>query len=179
VRLQSERNFNPVPDHCRVIRLVRPPKDFNEKGKISAIQLNAAFCLSSDDKKSTPPHLSVWIDSLTTSKQAFSFLVDRSLPRILLRLSVEDIRKIVGCSGNGGTHPNFLNVIWVHIFQNLNGKETRDCHPGAAGHSGIIGLHEGDAPNGLTRRQAENLRKDLRAQLAEIASKDYFMMTEE
>jgi hypothetical protein len=179
LRLQSERNLNPLPNYCYVIRLTRPSKDFNEKGKISAIQINEqVFRLSSDDEISIPPHLSVWVSSLTTSKQACLFLEDQSLPKIVLRLSVAEVRNITGHCGDEKTYPNSLNVIWVHKSKNLNGQQIRDRRPGAAGHSGIIGLYEKDAPTELTKRQAKNLRKDLRVQLAEIASKDYSIISE-
>ncbi|HEY9852966.1 MAG TPA: hypothetical protein V6D28_26075 [Leptolyngbyaceae cyanobacterium] len=172
-------NLTPVPDVCCVLRLARLPKDFAEKGNISAIQLEDEFNLSTLDKESVPPHLSVWVDSLTTPEQAYKFLPVNSPRRLALRLKVNEIRKIQGNSGQC-VYPNLLNVIWVYILQpqQVNGKSVRDRRPGAEGHSGITGLDEESVPNELTKSQKKLLRKDLRAQLAEIASKDCFQITE-
>lgn len=51
-----------------------------------------------------------------------------------------------------------------------------DSRPGAEGHSGITGLDEKSAPEGLTKAQAKLLRKDIRSKLAELASKDYRLL---
>lgn len=173
--LQIRRNLTSVPNNCYVLRLARPPKDYAEKGKILAIQLDAEFELSSKDKKSVPPHLSLWVESLTTPKQAYSFLQENasdSPRKLILRLKVDEILKIVGCSGEGRIHHNLLNVIWVHLFRSISGKMVRDRRPGAEGHSGITGLDEKSASEGLTKSQAKLLRKDLRSKLAELASRD-------
>jgi hypothetical protein len=175
VLLQADDNLSPVPGDNHVIRLARPPKDFQEKGQISAIQLEEDLLLSEQDKKSKPPHLSVWVDKLTSPQQAYSFLAPDSPRRLVLRLSVEEIRKIIGRSDDGQIHAELLNVIWVHLgHHDSNGVWICDSRLGAAGHSGITGLHEGAAPRSLTKSQAKRLRKDLRAQLAELASKDCF-----
>ncbi|WP_017716053.1 hypothetical protein [Kamptonema formosum] len=166
-------NLTPIPDACRVLRLARPPKDFAEKGNILSLQLEDEFTLSSEDKKSIPPHLSVWVDSLTTPDQAYEFFADGSPRKLVLRLKVDEIRKIQGNSGED-VYANLLNVIWVYLFSEINGQRVRDCRPGADGHSGITGLDEKSVPDGLNKRLQKNLRKDLRAQLAELASKDYF-----
>jgi hypothetical protein len=181
VLLQSKRNLGSVPDYCNVIRLARPPKDYREKGKLSAIQLNLSeeFNLSSQDKLSVPPHLSVWVDCLTMPTQAYAFLPDDSPRKLVLRLNVEKICALVGHSNRSESYPNLLKVIWVHIFQDINGNKMRDCRQGAVGHSGITGLDEQQLPNGLSKSDFKLIRKDLRAQLAELASKDCFMMTEE
>jgi len=167
----SGANLTPVPDICCVLRLARLPKDFATNGKISAVQLSDEFILSSIDKESVPPHLSVWVESLTTPEQAYKFLPENSPRKLVLRLKVDEIRQIQGNSGET-RYPNLLNVIWVYRFQTINGKQTRDLSLGANGHSGIIGLDEESVPQELTKRQQKNLRKDLRFQLAELASKD-------
>lgn len=175
----ARANLSPLPDVYSVIRLARPPKDFAEKGNVLAIQLELEdeFTLSSEDKKSVPPHLSVWADSLTKSEQAYKFLPENSPRKLVLRLKVNEIREIEAHSGQC-VYPHLLDVIWVYLFQEINGKRVGDCRPGADGHSGIIGLDEGSVPDGLTKREQKNLRKNLRAQLAELASKDCFHLTD-
>lgn len=169
------RNLAPVPKHCTVLRLARPSKDYQEKGAILAVQITGLaeeFILSTDDKESVPPHLSVWVESLTTPQQAYEFLQANSpdSPRkLVLRLNVSQICKIVGCSGEGRVHPKLLHTIWVHIFTD-NDRKVRDRRSGAAGHSGICGLDETDTPEGLSKKQMKLLRKDLRSKLAELAS---------
>jgi len=169
-------NLTPLPDAYSVLRLARPPKDFAEKGNILAIQLDqleGEFILSSEDKKDAPPHLSVWVDSLTTPEQAYKFLSENSPRKLVLRLKVNEICQIKANSGEC-VYPHLLKVIWVYRSQEIEGELVRDCRPGADGHSGITGLDENSVPAGLTNRQQKNLRKDLRVQLAELASKDCF-----
>jgi hypothetical protein len=170
-----------VPDYCNVIRLARPSKDYREKGKLSAIQLNLAeeFNPSSQDKLSVPPHLSVWVDCLTMPRQAYAFLPDDSPRKLVLRLNVEKICALVGRSNSSESYPNLLKVIWVHIFQDINDSQIRDRRQGAAGHSGITGLDEKQIPHSLSKSDFKLIRKNLRVQLAELASKDCFIMTEE
>lgn len=175
--MSQQENLSPVPNECRVLRLARSPKDFSENRKILAIQLDEEFALSTEDRKSVPPHLSVWVDCLTTPEQAYSFLPEDSPRRLVLRLRVDEIREIEGNSGEQ-SYPNLLDVIWVYLFHDINSKRVRDCRPGADGHSGITGLDEGAAPDGLTNRQKKNLRKDLRSKLAEVASKDCFLLAD-
>ena len=156
------------------------PKDYREKGKILAIQLGEvkAFELSSLDKKTPPPHLSVWDESLTTAKQAYSFLQEKSPCKLVIRLNVDEVRKIEVVAEDKNKYSGLLDVIWVHLFQESNSKKIRDCRPGAKGHSGITGLDEESTPVGLTNRQAKNFRKSLRFQLAELASKDHSLLDE-
>jgi hypothetical protein len=175
--LNQQEHLSSVPNECRVLRLARPPKDFSEKRSISAIQLTEEFALSSEDKKSVPPHLSVWVDSLTTPEQAYSFLGENSSRKLVLRLQVEEIRRTEGNCGET-SYSGLLDVIWVHLFQSIDGRSVKDSRPGADGHSGIIGIDEGSAPTGLSKNQKKLLRKDLRSKLADIASKDCFLITD-
>lgn len=176
-------NLTPVPDVCCVLRLAQLPKDFEEKGNILAVQLDDLekkdFILSSKDKESSPPHLSVWVDCLTTPEQAYRFLPIDSNRKLALRLKVNEIRKIKGNSGEC-FYPNLLDVIWVYMYMinTATGESIRDNRPGAEGHSGITGLDEESTPDKLTKNQKKILRKDLRAQLAELASKDCFKITD-
>jgi hypothetical protein len=173
--LNQQKNHSSVPDECRVLRLARPPKDFDKKQNVLAIQLEEEFVLSSKDKIENPPHLSVWVDSLTTPEQAYSFLEENSPRKLVLRLEVQEIRT-TEANSEEASYSGLLNVIWVYLFQNLDCHQVRDSCPGAYGHSGIIGLDEKSAPDGLTKKQKQLLRKDLRSKLAEIASKNCFLI---
>ncbi len=173
--LNQQKNHSSVPDECRVLRLARPPKDFLEKQNVLAIQLEEKeFALSSEDKIANPPHLSVWVDSLTTPEQAYSFLEDNSLRKLVLCLEVGEIRTIEANSEEA-SYSGLLDVIWVYLFQDID-CQVRDSRPGADGHSGITGLDEKSAPDGLTKHQKKLLRKDLRSKLAEITSKNCFLI---
>lgn len=172
MRLDLVQDFKSVPDHCHIIRLAQVPKDFLEKKKVLAVQLDKQLEPSTQDKQSKPPHLSFWVEFLTTPEQAYNFLREKkpdSDKKLVLRLQVSEIREIVGIADTGKTYPRLLDVIWVFLE-----KAIRDERPGAKGHSGIIGLFEQSSPSGLTQRQAKNLR----LKLAELASKDCFMLGE-
>ncbi|MBW4426871.1 MAG: hypothetical protein KME50_21090 [Nostoc desertorum CM1-VF14] len=176
MRLDLVQDLESVPDYCRVIRLARLPKDFLENKKVLAVQLEPELQPSTEDKESKPPHLSFWVEFLTTPEQAYNFLQERkpdSDKKLVLRLQVSEIRKVVGIADAEKTYPGLLDVIWVFLE-----KAVRDERPGAKGHSGIIGLFEQSLPSELTQRQAKNLRKDLRSKLAELASKDCFLLKE-
>ncbi|MEG4396915.1 hypothetical protein [Microcoleus sp. BROC3] len=132
------------------------------------------FILSTEDKKSVPPHLSVWVDYLTTPEQAYQFLPTDSPRKLVLYLKVNEIRQIQANSGQC-VYPNLLNVIWVYIYIycKVKDKSVKDLRPGAEGHAGITGLEEDSVTNELTKSQKKLLRKDLRSKLAELASKNY------
>ncbi len=170
--LSARRDLTPVPKTCHIIRLARPSKDYLEKRKISAVQVDPLeFKPSSLDEKSIPPHLSVWVDDFTTPRQAYSFLEENSLRKLVLWLKVEEVCSLAAFPGKERTYLGFLKVIWVHLFKDPETRKIRDQRPGAKGHSGITGLEE-VIPEGLTKQEAKLLRKSFRAQLAELASKD-------
>lgn len=170
----------PLPNGFCIIRLAAPSKDYAETRRISANQLSKAFELSSEDKKSVPPHLSVWAESLTTPQQAYNFLVENrpnSPRKLVIRLSVDDIRGLKSRpSQSNAIYDNLLDVIWIYLFEDPETRKIRNVRPGADGHSGIIGLDEGSAADDLSRVQKKILRKDLRAQLADLASRDNFLI---
>lgn len=172
------QDLKPVPENCRIIRLARVPKDFSENKRILPSQLAEDLQPSSADKDSKPPHLSCWVESLTTPEQAYNFLLENnpnSNKKLVLRLQVNEVREIIGIAGEQKIYSNLLDVIWVFIE-----KSVRNSRPGAKGHSGIIGgLFESSLPDGLTARESKNLRKYLRLKLAELASQDCFYFEED
>lgn len=96
VRWEESNHLQPIPGECVVIRLGRIPKDFAGSGRVSAIQVGVEeFTLSSTDKQSVPPLLSIWVEALTTPQQAYSFLRQDSPRRLVIRLSVQAIRAIM------------------------------------------------------------------------------------
>ncbi len=135
-------------------------------------ELGEGFELSTEDKKSAPPHLSVWVDYLTTPEQAYKFLPENSPRKLVIRLKVSEIRQIQVSSAQS-IYSNLLDVIWIYIHCKVKGKSVKDRRPGAKGHSGIIGLDEDSGPKELTKSQKKRLRKNLRAQLADLASQNY------
>jgi hypothetical protein len=154
-------HLDPVDSSLYVFRLARPSKDFEEKKSILPISLEA-FELSTDDKKGTPPHLSVWVEEYTIPSEAYAFLGLGSPKKIICWLNVNDIRRI-SSDVEGQVYNNLLDVLWVNI---------ENSQAGAKGHAGIIGMDDESLPKGLTNRQEKNLRKDLRFKLAEIANKN-------
>ncbi len=177
MKLDLVQDLKSVPDHCNIIRLARMPKDFSEKKKVLPLQLQGELEPSTQDKNSKPPHLSFWVEFLTTPEQACKFLRENNPnvdKKLVLRLRVNEVRKIVGIVDKEKVYTDLLDVIWVFLE-----KSVRNNRPGAKGHSGIIGLFEQSSPEGLTNREAKNLRKYLRLQLAELASKDCFLLEED
>jgi len=169
-------NLEPIQDsYLMVFKLACPPSDFEENGEVLAVHLESAFILSTKDKESVPPHLSVWIESLTTYQQAYSFLSENSNLTLVLRLNVDKIRKI-NISFGEIDYSNLLNVIWVYIFQDINSQQVPDSRPGAIGHAGIIGLDDKSAPTHLSKKQKQAFRKRLRVELAKLASHDCFLI---
>lgn len=118
------------------------------------------------------------MEFLTTPAQAYHFLQENhpnSDKKLVLRLSVSEIRKIVGIVDKEKTYPGLLNVIWVFLE-----KSVRNKLPGAKGHSGITGgLFEQLLPKELTKQQKSNLRKYLRSELARLASNNCFLLKED
>lgn len=144
-----------------------------------AIQLDPGFQLSTADKQAVPPHLSVWVEAYTTPEQAYRFLqanTPNSPRRLVVYLRVKEIRGLNGSSGDETNHANILDVIWVNLFVEGSGEKELDSRPGSEGHSGITGLDDNAVPQNLTNRQKKLLRKDLRSQLAELASKEHFLL---
>jgi hypothetical protein len=167
-----------VDQELFVLRCVEPPHDYRLGALILPVQMSqigdSGFGLSSADKASTPPHLSVWVDALTTPEQAYRFLPEnRAKPKnLVLRISVRSIKQIVARESDSDVdYPGLLDVIWVHIDRS---------EPGAKGHAGITGLDDASIKKvlqsrgyqTLTKKQIRDIRKDLRLQLAELASQD-------
>lgn len=112
--------------------------------------------------------MSVWVNALTTPEQAYAFLGTKHLQTLVLQLEVDEIRAIVCHSGKNMIHR--LDVLWVHLA-NQDG-EGQDLPLGFRGHAGITGLDNQSSPEKL-------LRKNLRAQLAELASKNCYLLFHE
>jgi hypothetical protein len=131
----------PLPDGEWALRLSARPKDFHETQKA----LPNAFEFSSTERQDKARKVSVFVESLTTPKQAWIIAGAKQSHELVLRLSVDAIRAL----RPGADVPNAetLDVVWHHIA---------DPRPGAEGHAGITGLDGTD-------------RKIYRLKLADIA----------
>jgi hypothetical protein len=133
----------PVPRGVRVLRLALWSKDFEERRKVSPI----AFKLSSLEERQQPPRLSVFVEDLTTPKQA-SEILRRPQYTLVAFLKVDEVRAVRPDPDPPGT-PG-LDVQWDRL---------NDDRPGSAGHAGITGL---DHPVRVVER-------NYRAKLADLA----------
>ncbi|MCK4982974.1 MAG: hypothetical protein KAS17_08635 [Victivallaceae bacterium] len=111
----------PLPAATLVLRMC---KSTYLKEEINNVQ--AIFNLSSADKKSDVPHLSVFELESTTIEQA-KLLTNKDLE---IKLSVDEIRKV-------GIEQHRLDVLWFTAFNDDGSLDLRD---GAIGHCGITGL---------------------------------------
>ncbi|MDZ4687480.1 MAG: hypothetical protein SH850_20605 [Planctomycetaceae bacterium] len=116
------------------------------------------FELSTEDKKTTPPSLSVWAEELTIADQAWDFMGAKPKNTVVACLSADDVRAIP-------VPPQFqqVNVVWEQAKRDDgDGNLIPNLAPGAEGHCGIIGLAQGGTAD-------KNHRKALRLDLAEAA----------
>lgn len=154
IRNIKGNHLEPVNSSLYIFRLARPSKDFEEKKSILPISIKA-FEMSTNDKKGTPPHLSVWIEGYTTPNEAYAFLMldsPNSPNRVICWLNVGDIREVY-IDMDGQIYKDLLNVLWVSIDK---------LQAGANGHAGITGLVQ----------EKKLVRKNLRSRLADIANKN-------
>lgn len=144
-----------VPDCEAVFRLLNCTKD----GRASEL----SFELSSADKASNRPSLSVWAISRTPPEQAISFL-DESVRHkygLCAVINVGDIRSLRPTPDSPLMVP-YLNVIWLPLM--VKGTIHRDLREGADGHCGIIGLRR----EALDNNKA--MYKSLRVKLSDLAN---------
>lgn len=123
----------------------------NETADATNHGLEGVFDLSSTDKKSDCPLLSMWAEHLTLPDEAWRMMGSNPKNTSVACLKVGDIR---GIADENGSHP--LIVIW-DVAVDANGNRVT-C-PEAKGHCGVSGL---DHPNKKTR-------KLLRSKLADAA----------
>ncbi len=116
-----------------MIRLTVPSND----GKVSP----EAFALSTEDRKQTPPRLSVFGASRTTALQAWGIMGRKPKYTVVARVQAGRIRSIVP----GSNCSSSLDVRWDRIESEL---------PGADGHAGLTGL---DVPSQSTQRKTYRL----------------------
>lgn len=139
----------PLPG-LTVFRLAAEPRPADlsaeDRNRLNAGRVPVPFfALSSADRASAVPHLSVWCAELTTIPQAWAILGGAG-PRYVLTLPVDGIR---------GLSP--LDVCW---FRAVRADGTPEDQAGAAGHSGVVGL---DAGSKFERKQRRNDLADLAA----------------
>jgi len=136
----------PLPATSWVIRLLKISKD----GKVKTTEFD--FVLSSKDKQTDPPLLSVWEETLTPPKQALAIVsTTGEIYSGYCRLSVEAVRQI-RCVG---LPEHQLDVVWDPL---------EPMPPGGEGHAGVSGL---ERPTGAPK----SAFKTLRVQLADLAGR--------
>ena len=119
------------------------------------------FELSTEDKKQSTPRLSVWVEGLTTPEQAWVLVGAARHRRIVLTLPVDQVRTIEP-QPPAPVHPG-LEVEWEPAtILEPDGQRVPDHRAGFEGHAGIARLDD--------RFGTKTQRKDLRAQLARLAS---------
>lgn len=181
---QAGRHLEPLSDDATVFRMVRPPKD---PGRVILTIDPDDFSLSDADRSGVPVHLSTWEQHLTTPEQAYRFLREGSKRTMAAFLPVRDIRGVAArCDTT--ILSGCLNVLWIHMQPFSPGSSSlrriavflqavgyrvlyalRLFDDGRDGHSGITGVDIDLAS--LSKKQNSRLRKDIRAQLADIASR--------
>jgi hypothetical protein len=156
--LRPGQDGEPLPAGEWVLRLAPISKDFLETGRPSP----KAFELSTEDRKGTPPRLSVWAERLTTPRQAWVLSGGRPEYQLALRLNVDVIRALRP-EPDSPEVPS-LDVQWERLMvTNENGRWVPDTRPGASGHAGIAGLLRGGP---VSRLHTQSLR----SQLADLAA---------
>jgi hypothetical protein len=148
-----------LPDDERVLRANKVPENF-EQGQVLTRQIFNTE-LSSKDKSDESPKLSVYAKSLTTEMQACKLIGTGKTHRLVATLNVEEIR-------NASTEIP-LDVVWDEPKLD---DDTPDTRPGAEGHAGVMGLKR---PPSIEKTKF----KDLQSKLADIASKNYKVLSEE
>ena len=151
---------DPLPAGESILRLAIPSMHFEESGRASA----AMFDLSTADRQSDPPLLSVWAEQLTTSAQAWELVGADPRYRLVLRLNVDDVRSLRP-EPDSREVPS-PDVVWDPLATtDENGDSVPDPRPGAAGHAGMTGLARGGA---VTQAHTKSLRYQL-ARLARVS----------
>ncbi|MBM3460461.1 MAG: hypothetical protein FJX77_18235 [Armatimonadetes bacterium] len=141
------REGDPIPSGLWLIRLVREDWFEAEQGRLVWVDPHA-FDLSSDDKKATPPHLSLFVEAMTTLDQAWE-LGGRNIRKThAILVPVGAVRSV---SSNAGS----LDVVWT--------RTGGAAGPGSCGHVGIVGWQLGDDAASKKRR------KHVRQRLADAA----------
>lgn len=147
-----------LPDGEEVFRLQKvSSKDASLTGKA----LPTHFELSTDDKKATPPSLSVWASDLTSPQQA-RVIRGVEAARLVLYLNVDQIRSLR--PEPDSPDAPYLDVVWEPLF-NRDNVNVPDERPGAEGHAAIINLKH---PN-----MSSLDYRSLRSQLADLANQNH------
>ncbi len=146
----------PLPGGLTTFRLALEPRR-DQLGPEGCDRLDAGlvpfefFALSTADRASAVPHLSVWCAGLTTVPQAWAILGGAGA-RYLLTLPVDGVRALPP-----------LDVCWFRAARAGGAAEDR---PGWAGHAGVVGLDTGGRLE----------RKQRRLDLADLASRSGFRL---
>ena len=120
------------------------------------------FELSSKDKESVPPSLSVWVEQLTTPEQSREIRGRREgIAWLILYLDVDEVRSLR--PEPDSPDAPYLDVVWEPLTIQEDGISIPDPRVGAEGHAGIVNLKH---PN-MTKLHYRSLR----SQLADLANR--------
>ncbi|MBI3947759.1 MAG: hypothetical protein HY321_17700 [Armatimonadetes bacterium] len=161
-RLRPGRDGEPLPAGVEVFRLALglmvESKDFQQTGRVP----RTVFDLSSGDKASSTPRLSVYASDLTRIAEAWAFLDLSAKYGYSVHISTDQVRT-VGAEMAGHCRGHQLVVEWEakKIQDPQTGMEVLDERPAAKGHAGIAGLSEADYSSAA--------RKNIKRKLAAFA----------
>ena len=156
---QRGNDGDPVPAGVMIFRIGKNT-DLNPAAIERREALAIMFELSTADKAAAVPRLSVWIEELTVTDQAWDFMGSNPARTVVACLSVGVVNAIP-------TQPAFaaLRVEWEQaMVDDGNGNMIPNTRPGAEGHVGITGLNQGGGG-----KADSNKRKPLRSALADLA----------
>jgi hypothetical protein len=157
--LVPQPDGTPLRPHEWVVRVSSPTLD----GSVN----EAAFNLSSSDKKGTPPGLSVYAAGITTHEQAWRLTGGNPNNSKIYELNVDGIRVIK--SAESSVSPSFLDVEWEvsyltnsdhEYIKNEKGEKVRDSREGAEGHCGIRNMLGSSSQRARIRRELASIVRE-------------------
>jgi hypothetical protein len=162
---------DPVDRGAKVLRGNKVPRDWYEGRQIHRGDIGCD--LSDNERNVEGAKLSAFHSDMTSPEQVCNLIGSGTTHRLITRMKVGDIAEVRVRSANPipvDTPSVVLDVVWdAAVMDGPDGEEVPDTRPGADGHVGITGLYHRPA-------LASKLRKSLADQLAEIASRDAWIL---
>ena len=143
-----------LPPRTSVLRAVKLNIGIGNPSQVTRYNFNDLFVLSDTDKNEKPPALSVFVEGLTTPRQAIELLTNASRYEAVARLDVDKVRAIP-VHDTIAVFTASLDVLWVQARLPNGDVDTR---PGANGHAGLVGLKR---EKGIDKNHYKSLRDAL------------------